>query len=216
VIGEVAPPDRAEKALESVHEKLNSEFGIALIWPPYERGSERVRGTTTFQPGSKENGGIFCHANTWAIMATAMLGQGDRAFQYYRQILPLAREDADRFKVEPYVYCQNICGPAHPQFGLGRNAWLTGTASWTYVAGTQWILGIRPTYDGLRIAPAIPRDWPGFRARRVFRGVVHNITVKRAGEGNNVSLVVDGTAVEGDVAPLPSGKSEVEVEVTLS
>jgi cellobiose phosphorylase len=216
VLGGVAPQERAEKAMQSMHEKLNSEFGIALLWPPYERGGERVRGTTTFPPGAKENGGIFCHANTWAIIAAAMLGWGDRAYQYYRQILPLARDDADRFKVEPYVYCQNICGPAHPQFGLGRNAWLTGTASWTYVAGTQWILGIRPSYDGLRIAPAIPRDWPGFRAKRVFRGVSFDITVKREGEGNNVSLVVGGTPVEGDVAPLPSDKSEVEVEVTLS
>jgi len=216
VLGGVATSERAETAMESMHAKLNSEFGIALLWPPYEHGTDRVRGTSTFPPGAKENGGIFCHANTWAIIAAAMLGWGDRAYQYYRQVLPLAREDADRFKVEPYVYCQNICGPAHPQFGMGRNAWLTGTASWTYVAGTQWILGIRPSYEGLRIAPVIPRDWPGFSARRVFRGVTFEITVKRAGEGNNVSLVVDGTPVEGDVAPLPSGKSEVTVEVTLS
>jgi cellobiose phosphorylase len=216
VLGGVAPSERAEKAMTSMHEKLNSEFGIALLWPPYEHGTDRVRGTSTFPPGAKENGGIFCHANTWAIIAAAMLGWGDRAYQYYRQILPLAREDADRLMVEPYVYCQNICGPAHPQFGMGRNAWLTGTASWTYVAGTQWILGIRPSYEGLQIAPAIPREWPGFRARRVFRGVTFNITVKRAGGGNNVSLVVDGKPVEGDVAPLPSGKSEVEVKVTLS
>ena len=102
-----------------MHEKLNSEFGIALMWPPYRQGNERVRGTSTFQPGAKENGGIFCHANPWAIIAAAMLGWGDRAFQYYRQILPLKREDADRFMVEPYVYCQNICGPEHPQFRLG-------------------------------------------------------------------------------------------------
>jgi cellobiose phosphorylase len=216
VLGEVAPSDRAEKAMKSMHEKLNSEFGIALLWPPYERGSERVRGTTTFPPGAKENGGIFCHANTWAIVAAAMLGWGDRAFQYYRQILPLERDDADRFMVEPYVYCQNICGPTHPQFGMGRNAWLTGTASWTYVAGTQWILGIRPSYDGLRVAPVIPIGWPGFKARRVFRGVTFDITVKRAGKGNSVSMVVDGESVDGDVAPLPSGKSAVAVEVTLS
>jgi cellobiose phosphorylase len=216
VLGEVASRERAEKAMESVHEHLDSEFGIALIWPPYERGSERVRGTTTFQPGAKENGGIFCHANTWAIIAAAMLGWGDRAWKYYSQTLPLKRDDADRFLVEPYVYCQNICGPAHPQFGMGRNAWLTGTAAWTYVAGTQWILGIRPTFEGLRVAPVIPTDWPGFSARRTFRGAVYDITVKRAGKGNNVSLVVDGTPIEGDVVPLPSGKSEIKVEVTLS
>jgi cellobiose phosphorylase len=215
VIGEVAPTDRGEQAMESVQTRLNTEFGIALLWPPYEGGNDRVVGTTTYPPGAKENGGIFCHANTWAIVAAAMLGWGDRAYQYYRQILPLAREDADRFKVEPYVYCQNICGPTHPQFGLGRNAWLTGTASWTYVAGTQWILGIRPSYDGLRIAPAIPADWPGFSAERIFRGVRYRIAVKRAGKGNEVSLLVDGQPVAGDVVPLPSAKDVVEVEVTL-
>ena len=216
VMGEVAPRDRAEQVLQSVEEKLNTEFGIALMWPPYEEGNERVTGTSTFLPGAKENGGIFCHSNPWAIIAAAMLGWGDRAFQYYRQLLPLTRDDADLFKVEPYVYCQNICGPTHPQFGLGRNAWLTGTASWAYVAGTQWILGIRPGYDGLRVAPVIPRDWAGFRARRVFRGVAFDIVVKRDGEGNSVSLVVDGSPVEGDLVPLPSGKEKVSVEVTLS
>jgi cellobiose phosphorylase len=216
VLGEVAPRERAERAMRSMHEKLNTEFGIALMRPPYNGGNSRVRGTSTFPSGAKENGGIFCHANTWAIIAAAMLGWGDRAYEYYRQILPLAREDADCLLVEPYVYCQNICGPTHPQFGMGRNAWLTGTAAWTYVAGTQWILGIRPSYGGLRIAPVIPTDWPGFTARRVFRGVTFDITVKRAGKGNEVSMLVDGEPVEGDVAPLPSNKSEISVEVTLS
>jgi len=216
VLGGVAPIERAEKAMASMHEKLNSEFGIALLWPPYEQGTDRVRGTSTFPPGAKENGGIFCHANTWAIIAAAMLGWSDRAYQYYRQILPLAREDADRLMVEPYVLLPEHLRPGSSAVRYGSQRWLTGTASWTYVAGTQWILGIRPSYDGLRIAPAIPRDWPGFRAKRVFRGVTFNITVKRQGEGNDVSLVVDGKPVEGDVAPLPPGKSEVEVEVTLS
>jgi cellobiose phosphorylase len=216
VLGEVAPRDRAEKAMRSADEKLNTEFGLALLWPPYDGSDQRVRGTSTYVPGAKENGGIFCHANTWSIVAAAMLGWGDDAYRYYRQILPLARSDSERYKAEPYVYCQNICGPTHPSFGLARNAWLTGTAAWTYVAATQWILGIRPTYSGLRVAPVIPAAWPGFRAHRQFRGTAYEISVRREGPGNEVSLVADGQPVEGDVVPLPApGTKTVLVEAVL-
>jgi len=216
VIGEVATPERADAAMAAAHDRLNTRFGLALIWPAYDGGDDRVRGISTFVPGAKENGGIFCHANTWSIVAAAMLGRGDQAYAYYRQILPLARTDSDVYKAEPYVYAQNVCGPAHPSFGLARNAWLTGTAAWTYVAATQWILGIRPTYEGLRIAPAIPASWPGFTAHREFRGTAYEIDVRREGPGNAVALVVDGAAVEGDVVPLPpAGTSTVSVRVSL-
>ena len=216
VIGEVATPERADSAMAAAHDRLNTRFGLALIWPAYDGGDDRVRGISTFVPGAKENGGIFCHANTWSIVAAAMLGRGDQAYAYYRQILPLARTDSDVYKAEPYVYAQNVCGPAHPSFGLARNAWLTGTAAWTYVAATQWILGIRPTYEGLRIAPAIPASWPGFTAHREFRGTAYEIDVRREGPGNAVALVVDGAAVEGDVVPLPpAGTSTVSVRVSL-
>ena len=144
VLGEVAPPDRAERALRSVEELLGTPFGSALLWPPYDGADERVGGTATYPPGAKENGGIFCHANAWLVIAAAMLGRADDAYRGHRRILPLARADQDRLGTEPYVYAQNICGPAHPQFGLGRNAWLTGTAAWAFVAATQWILGYSP------------------------------------------------------------------------
>ena len=216
VLGEVAPPERAEQAMASADEKLNTKYGVALLWPPYDGADDRVRGTSTYVPGAKENGGIFCHANTWSIVAAAMLGHGDDAYRYYRQILPLARTDSDLYKVEPYTYPQNICGPTHPSFGMARNAWLTGTASWTFVAATQWILGIRPTYEGLRVAPAIPAAWPGFKAHREFRGTAYEIEVRREGTGNAVSLVVDGVAIAGDVVPLPApGTATVKVEVVL-
>jgi N,N'-diacetylchitobiose phosphorylase len=216
VLADVAPRGRASRAMKSADEKLSTRHGIALIWPPYDGFEPRVGGTSTFVPGAKENGGIFCHANAWSIVAAAMLGWGDDAYRYYRQILPLARRDADVFKAEPYVYPQNICGPTHPSFGLARNAWLTGTAAWTYVAATQWILGIRPTYLGLRVAPVLPSSWPGFRAHREFRGVAYEISVRRDGPGNAVSLVVDGAGVPGDVVPLPaSGTTTVRVDVRL-
>jgi cellobiose phosphorylase len=195
VIGECAPEERARLAMKSAHERLNSPHGLALLAPAYTHGDARVGGTTTYPPGAKENGGIFCHSNTWAIIAAARLGLNDLAFQYYQQIMPLERADSEVYKVEPYVYCGNICGPEHPQFGYGRNSWLSGTAAWTYVAATQYILGIRPTYRGLKIAPVIPSSWTGYRAKRVFRGVMYNIQVERVGDGNAVSLMVDGRPV---------------------
>jgi len=216
VIGEIETGDRLHRAMESAHEKLDTPCGMTLMTPPYDRSDLRVRGTTTYPPGAKENGGIFCHAHAWAVVAAARLGWGKRAYQYYRQILPLARTDADRYAAEPYVYCGNICGPTHPQYGYGRNAWLSGTASWMYVAGTQWILGIRPTFTGLQVAPVIPGDWPGFRAARLFRGVTYRIAVERSGPGNAVSLTVDGRSVEGTIVPFPpAGQTEVVVRALV-
>jgi cellobiose phosphorylase len=216
VIGEVAPPARAALAMDSAHNLLDTPYGPSLLWPPYDGDDERVNGTSTYPPGAKENGGIFCHAAAWSVVAAAQLGDGDRAYEYYRQLLPLARPDADRAAVEPYVYCQNICGPAHPQYGLGRNSWLTGAAAWMYVAATQWILGVRPTHAGLRVAPAIPAEWSGFSLRRRFRGTTYDITVTRKGPGNAVSLVVDGKPVSGDLVKLPKRRrSRVVVDATL-
>jgi cellobiose phosphorylase len=216
VIGEIGNPERIAQAMESMHEKLNTPYGIATLCPPYNGSDPRVRGTSTYPPGAKENGGIFCHANAWAIVAAAKMGLGDRAYQYYRQILPITRHDADIFLVEPYVYCQNICGPFHPQFGRGRNAWLTGTASWTYVGGSQWILGIRPTFWGLEIDPVIPENWDGFTAVRIYRGVKYNITVKRCKESIETEIVVNGVKNKGKIVPIPTfGTTEVIVEVYL-
>lgn len=216
VLGEVGPRDRAETAMASADRMLGTPRGLALIAPPYDGADRRVGGTSTYVPGAKENGGIFCHANAWSVAAAAMLGWGDLAYRNYRQMLPLADRDPDAYMAEPYVYAQNICGPAHPSFGLARNAWLTGTAAWTYVAATQWMLGIRPTFDGLRVAPVMPSEWPGFRARRLFRGVAYEISVHREGPGSRVSLVVDGAAIAGDVVPFPApGASSVCVEVTV-
>ena len=213
VLAELPRRDHAEQAMRSADARLSTPFGVALLWPPYDGWEDRVHGTSTYPPGAKENGGIFCHANAWMIEAAAMLGWADDAYRYYRQILPLARTDADRYMTEPYVYAQNICGPAHPQYGMGRNAWLTGTAAWAFVAATQWILGIRPTHRGLQVAPAIPSAWAGYRAHREFRGVAYEIEITREGRGDAVSLVVDGRPIDGTVVPLPpDGTRSVSVK----
>jgi cellobiose phosphorylase len=205
IIGGIATPERAKIAMESAHQKLNTQYGFALMAPAYRGYDPRIGGTTTYPPGAKENGGIFCHAHTWAILAAAILGRGDLAYTYYRQILPLAHnENADLRRVEPYVYCQNILGPEHPHFGRGFNSWLTGTAAWAYVAGTQYILGIRPTHRGLEIAPCIPADWPSFTVTRRFRGATYVIEVENPDHvcTGVREMTVDGKPVEGNILPI--------------
>ncbi len=208
---------RAQKALDSVNKYLATPHGIILQQPAYSRYYLHLGEISSYPPGYKENAGIFCHNNPWVIIAETMVGNGARAYDYYMRINPSAREEiSDLHRCEPYVYAQMIAGRDAPTHGEAKNSWLTGTAAWNYVAITQWILGIRPTYEGLQIAPVIPPHWDGFRARRVFRGVVYNIEVKRAGEGNQVELTVDGRPLEGNIVPLPpSGQGEVDVKVTI-
>lgn len=218
VIAGFAPPDRATAALDSLHRRLNTCKGIKLNTPGYNGFDPAKGGVTTYPPGAKENGGIFLHANPWVIIAETIVGNGDRAFEYYSQINPAAKNYIiEEFECEPYVYSQNILGDEHPQFGLARNSWLTGTASWAYQAGTQYILGIRPTYDGLRIDPCIPRVWDGFRAIRAFRGAVYHIAVQNPDHVcKGVRFVdVDGQEVAGDVVPSFADGETHRVEVTM-
>jgi cellobiose phosphorylase len=207
----------ARRALESVRKYLATPHGIVLQQPAYSRYYLHLGEISSYPPGYKENAGIFCHNNPWVIIAEAMAGNGDGAHDYYSRINPSAREAiSDVHRCEPYVYAQMIAGRDAPTHGEAKNSWLTGTAAWNYYAIVQFILGIRPAYDGLQIAPAIPERWTGFRAVRRFRGVTYQITVRRAGTGNAVKLTVDGQAVEGDVVPAPAdGRTEVVVEVTL-
>ncbi len=208
---------RAARALASVEKYLATPHGIILQQPAFSRYYLHLGEISSYPPGYKENAGIFCHANPWVMIAETLVGNGDRAHDYYTRINPSAREAiSDVHRCEPYVYAQMIAGRDAPTHGEAKNSWLTGTAAWNFVAITQYILGIRPTFDGLQIAPVIPRAWKGFRATRVYRGVTYDITVERAGDGNVVSLVVDGEAVDGNSVPLPQdGRTYVEVRVTL-
>ena len=207
----------AQKALDSVREHLATPHGIVLQQPAYSRYYIEYGEISTYPPGYKENAGIFCHNNPWVIIAETMLGRGDVAHDYYTSINPSAREPiGDLHKCEPYVYAQMIAGRDAPTHGEAKNSWLTGTAAWNYYAITQWIFGIRPEYDGLRIAPVLPESWPGFDASRIFRGVTYRIAVRRAGSGNKVTLKVDGKPVDGTVVPLPTdGRKEINVEAIL-
>jgi cellobiose phosphorylase len=178
VISGFASQARARRAMDSAHDQLNTRFGLKLSTPGYNGYDPTLGGVSTYPPGAKENGGIFLHPNPWAMIAECLLGNGDQAYQYYAQTNPVSKNGSiDVYECEPYVYAQNILGDEHPQFGLARNSWLTGTASWCYQAATQWILGIRPEYAGLRIDPCIPSDWDGYRAVRRFRGRDYDISV---------------------------------------
>ena len=206
----------AAAALDSVHELLATEHGIVLQQPAYSRYYLHLGEISSYPPGYKENAGIFCHNNPWIMIAEARLGHGDRAHEYYRRINPSAREEISQLhRLEPYVYAQMIAGRDAPSHGEAKNSWLTGTAAWNYYAITQWILGIRPAYDGLEIAPVIPAHWPGFRATRKFRGTTYHIAVRRIGPGNHVSLVVDGASVEGNLLRAAKGAAEVSVEASV-
>jgi len=207
----------ARKALDSVRRHLATPHGIILQQPAYSRYYLELGEISSYPPGYKENAGIFCHNNPWVMIAEAMAGDGDNAHDYYLRINPSAREGiSDVHRCEPYVYAQMIAGRDAPTHGEAKNSWLTGTAAWNFYAITQWILGIRPEYDGLRIAPVLPERWTGFEAVRRFRGVVYHITVRREGAGNEVSLLVDGKAVKGGIVPLAqTGCADVKVEVRL-
>jgi cellobiose phosphorylase len=205
VIAGYAEGDRARDSMDSVFRLLNTERGLKLSWPGYSSYDPSIGGVTTYPPGAKENGGIFLHANPWAMIAECLRGDCDRAWRYYQQINPAARnEDLDCFEVEPYVYPQNVLGDEHPQFGLGRNSWLSGTSSWAYQAATQRILGIRPEYDALIVDPRLPGAWQGFQARRRFRGASYRIRVHNPrGAGKGVSSAsIDGRPLEPLVGPM--------------
>ena len=209
---------KAEAALAAVESHLATPHGIVLHQPAYTRYHLELGEISTYPPGYKENAGVFCHTNPWVMIAETLVGNGDRAFDYYLRINPSAREPiSDLHRCEPYVYAQVIAGRDAPSHGEARNSWLTGTAAWNLVAITQRILGIRPDYDGLRIEPCLPAAWDGFTAIRRFRGARYHITVsKPPGTRGRVSgLVVDGRQIDGNVVPTAAAGATVIVEAAI-
>ncbi|MFP4164138.1 MAG: GH36-type glycosyl hydrolase domain-containing protein [Chitinispirillaceae bacterium] len=218
VFSELASDDRARQALDSAREKLNTSKGIKLSTPGYNGYDPSKGGITTYPPGAKENGGIFLHTNPWVMIAEAITGNGDRAYEYYNQINPAAKNDVvDEYECEPYVYPQNILGDEHPQFGLARNSWLSGTSSWTYQAASRYIMGIRPQYDGLQIDPCIPSGWERFKVERNFRGCRYKISVENPSHVSKgvKSISVDGKQLEKPLVPVFEDGKEHEVKVEM-
>ena len=203
------------KTLDSVDKYLNSDHGLVLNNPAFTHYYKEYGEISTYPGGYKENAGIFCHNNAWIMCAEAAVGRGDKAFEYYSKIAPAFREEhSDLHRTEPYVYAQMIAGKDAPRHGEAKNSWLTGTAAWNFVAISQYILGVKPKYDGLEISPSIPKAWDGFTISRLFRGATYNISVKNPDHVSSgvKSMTVDGKAVDGNLIPVfANGIHEVEV-----
>ena len=208
----------AEKALTSVQNILETKYGVVLLQPAYTKYYLNLGEVSSYPPGYKENAGIFCHNNPWISIAETVVGHGNRAFDLYRKICPAYIEDISEIhRTEPYVYSQMIAGKDAAHFGEAKNSWLTGTAAWTFVNVSQYILGIQPDYDGLTLNPCIPSDMEEFKIRRYFRGAWYNITFKNPEhKEKGVSfLTVNGTAVEGNLIPITEGCTEYDVVAVM-
>jgi len=209
---------KARQALDSVAERLATPHGIMLHQPGYTQYYLNLGEISSYPPGYKENGSVFCHTNPWIMIAEAMVGNGARAHDYYLRINPSRREEiSDVHRCEPYVYAQMIAGREAPTHGEAKNSWLTGTAAWNYLAVTQWILGIRPEFDGLRIDPCIPPEWDDFSVERIFRGCRLNITVRNPQHVSRgvTRVTVDGVKIEGSLVKLEALSGAHQVEVWL-
>ena len=209
----------ATRALDAVEKRLATPYGIVLQNPAYQTYHVELGEISSYPPGYKENAGIFCHNNPWIMIAETMIGRGDKAFDYYRRIAPAyVEEQSDLHRTEPYVYSQMVAGKdAAGRAGEAKNSWLTGTAAWNFVAISQWILGIRPGFDGLVVDPCIPAAWDGFAVTRKFRGATYTITVRNPAHvcKGISSLTVDGIALSGNVVPVKSDGKEHRVEAVM-
>lgn len=208
----------AEKALNSVKEKLDTDYGIMILQPAYTKYHLELGEVSSYPPGYKENAGIFCHNNPWVSIAETVIGRGDRAFEIYKKTCPAYVEDISEIhRTEPYVYSQMVAGRDAKFHGEAKNSWLTGTAAWTFANISQYILGVYPTHTGLQINPCVPKGFGDFKLTREYRGAVYHIQVLNPAnvEKGVKSMTVDGAAVEGNIIPYDASKKEVNVVVTM-
>ena len=209
---------KAEKALASVEKHLDTKYGIRILAPSYSHYYLNLGEISSYPPGYKENGGIFCHNNPWVSIAETVLGHGTRAFDIYKKTCPAYIEDISEIHcTEPYVYSQMVAGSDAKYFGQGKNSWLTGTAAWTFVNISQHILGIFPDYDGLRIDPCVPKDFGPYTVSRRFRGAMYCIHISNPDhvEKGIRKLTVNGKEVSGNLIPITEGVTEYEVDAVM-
>jgi cellobiose phosphorylase len=186
VISGMGGQDKQVRAMDAVKQYLDTDLGIKKIHPSMRDYPSAADPLTHYNKGCGENGSVFCHANTWAVIAECMLGRAENAWKYYRQLLPMvvqAKAGEWRYKAEPYVYASNIFGPESDKFGLANVSWLTGTAAWMYIAATQYLLGVKARWDGLEISPCLPDTWRGVKITREFRGCRYDITLSGNSRG---------------------------------
>jgi cellobiose phosphorylase len=218
VLADIAPRKALLKCMDMVKKYLDTKYGIMLLSPHYKTFDPKIGAIGTFAPGLKENGGIFCHANPWAVIAEAMLGRSERAFDYYKKIAPTAYDKIPEIHMtEPYIYSQFIAGKEAKEFGRARNSWLTGSATWNFIAATWYILGIRPDYQGLQVSPCIPGHWDDFSIKRFFRQATYDIKVSNPLHVSSgvESISVNGKEIQGNILPKAKPGSTLKVEVTM-
>lgn len=218
ILSGAAREDQAPGIMEKVGERLATDYGLKLCDPPYTSSDYNIVRAQLMNPGLKENGGIFVHTQGWGVMAEAMLGHGNQAYKYLRSYLPAAYNSrADVREIEPYVVCQSTHGPQSPKFGASRVPWLSGSATWTYYSITQYVLGIRPGYEGIFIDPCIPSSWDGFTVSRNFRGKLLKIKVENPGsvEKGVRKIVINGNEVEDSFISGELLKAENDILVTM-
>lgn len=200
ILHDVAPPARRRRVLRSLERHLYREYGPLLLSPAYRTPDPDIGYLTRYSPGSRENGGLYTHAGVWAIQAECVAGRAEWAWKLYQSMCPVRRGmEPDLYQVEPYVTPGNVDGPDSPHFGRGGWSWYTGSAAWLFRVSTEWILGVRPTWEGLLVRPCLPRHWKGFTMKRRFRGCTYEITV-RTGAARR-ELRVDGKLQPGDLIP---------------
>jgi N,N'-diacetylchitobiose phosphorylase len=218
VISGAATPEQGTRAMASVQKHLDTAFGARICEPPFVKTPHHVVRAVLINPGQKENGGIFCHTQGWVVIAEAMLGHHDRAYERLRAYWPAAcNERAEVREIEPYVFAQSTHAPASGHCGASRLPWLSGTASWSYYAATQYIVGLRPEEDGLRVEPHLPTAWKEIRATRRFRGKTLRFHMTQApGAASAVQLVLNGTPCPGPVIPFALMKDDNDVRVEIT
>ena len=208
----------AQKALDSAWKYLDTKHGMVLLNPAYTRYHVELGEISSYPPGYKENAGIFCHNNPWIMAAETVLGRGNKAFECYSKIAPAYREElSDLHRMEPYVYSQMIAGKDAARFGEAKNSWLTGTAAWNFLAISQFILGIKPDFQGLAVDPCIPKEWDSFSITRYFRGAIYEIEItnpQHVSKGVKL-LTIDGNEFIGNILPIFNDGKKHKVEVIM-
>ncbi len=213
-----ASKEKAEIILNIIRKRLATDYGVMICDPPYEEADLNVVKAPLFNKGTKENGSIFCHTQGWAVIAECIYGNGNRAFQYYKSFMPASYNDkAEIREIEPYVYCQSTHSKYSPRFGASRLPWLSGSATWSYYSATQYILGIQPQYNGLKVDPCIPSEWKEYKITRRFRGKIFNIKV----ENNNSiekgvqKIILNGKELNSNLIPQDLFETENHVLVIM-
>ncbi len=218
ILSDVANRERTKKLLKSVDKYLDGKHGIALFYPAYSKFDPKLGRISMFSEGTKENAAVFCHAATFQVAAECLAGRGNKAYASMKKIMPNCQEDYDLYKTEPYVYAEYLVGPEHPYlYGEGAFTWITGTAGWNFLAATEYLLGIKRDYEGLRIDPVIPSKWKRCKVTRPFRGSIYEIEMRNPkGVQRGVKeLYVDGKPVKGNLIKPGKKNKRYKVKVIM-